>query len=181
MKKFMIMLLFCTVGLLQLYAQEPKQKNNPDKQITVNKKYDENGNLVQYDSTYVQQWSSDSTLNFPFSTDNFGFENLPEMLDYSAVNSILQQLGIADNFNFTPLNDEDFFEQFNGAFPDSLLKDHFRFQNDSTDQFNDSQTQIQNFLNDPNFGKWQKQLQEQFNYFNQLMPQFKNEEQRKEW
>ncbi len=99
MKKFMILAMLCISVVLQSNGQEQKQKNKPDEQITVNKKYDENGNLVQYDSTYVHQWSSDSTLNLPFDQHfNIG-DDFPDALDNSSIDSMLQQLGIAHNFN----------------------------------------------------------------------------------
>ncbi len=157
------------------------KKDKPDEQITVNKKYDENGNLVQYDSTYVHQWSSDSTLNFSFDHHfNFG-DDFPDALDNSSIDSMLQQLGIAHNFNFAPFDDEDFLGQFGETFPDSLMN-NFHFYKDSVFQYHlDPQAQMKDLYSSPDFDKLQKQLQEQLEQFNQVNPQFQNEEQRKEW
>ncbi len=43
-------------------AQEQQQNKKPDEQIKVDKEYDENGNLIRYDSTYVWSWSSDTAM-----------------------------------------------------------------------------------------------------------------------
>ena len=174
MKKFLILTILLIAVVLQSRAQE--QKKDPDEQITVNKKYDKNGNLLQYDSTYVHQWSSDSTMNFSFGN---GF---PNMMDYSAIDSMLQQFGIYHNFAFSPFDDEDFFDQFNEMFPDSFLTDHFAFRNDSSLQYSlNPHSKRQDFFNTPGFDQWQKQMQQQLKQFNEFMPQFQNEEQRKEW
>jgi hypothetical protein len=51
------------------FSQSQNNKNNPKKDIKVNRKYDKNGNLIRYDSTYVYTWSSDSLHQFmPDST-----------------------------------------------------------------------------------------------------------------
>ncbi|WP_421918413.1 hypothetical protein [Marinifilum sp.] len=47
-----------------VYCQNTENKTPPKKDIKVNKVYDENGNLVRYDSTYVYSWSSDSSQHF---------------------------------------------------------------------------------------------------------------------
>ena len=43
---FLATILICDIAIVS--AQEQK---DPDEQITVNKKFDDNGNLIQYDST----------------------------------------------------------------------------------------------------------------------------------
>lgn len=181
MKKFVILAFLCVSVMFQLHAQEKSKKNKPDEQVFVNKKYDGNGNLIQYDSTYVHQWSSDSTINLS-SDNNFELgDDFPQMFDHSTIDSMLQQLGIAHNFDFSPLDDDDIFRQFGGTFPDSLIN-NFHFYKDSVFQYNpDSQAQIHNFLNSPDFDKRQEQLQEQLDQFDQYTPKFQNEEQRKEW
>ncbi|MCB0540954.1 MAG: hypothetical protein KDE33_25815, partial [Bacteroidetes bacterium] len=67
MKKLGLITIGFVVFSWQLFAQDNKIEKDPDEQIIVNKKYDENGNLIQFDSTYVHQWSSDSTFQFPDS------------------------------------------------------------------------------------------------------------------
>ena len=181
MKKFIVVAFLCVAVVSQSNGQEQKPKDKPDEQITVNKKYDENGNLVQYDSTYVHQWSSDSTLNYSLN-HNFNFGNkFPDKFDNSTIDSMLQQLGIAHNFNFAPFDDDDFFQQFGDVFPDSLMN-NFHSYKDSVYQYHlDPQAKSPDFFNAPEFDKWQKQLKEQLEQYNQFFPQFKNEEQKKEW
>lgn len=50
-----------------------------NKDVKVNKEYDEDGNLIRYDSTYVYSWSSDSTYHFPSDSSFFNFSNIHEM------------------------------------------------------------------------------------------------------
>jgi len=57
---FMVMLL--PVSLLFAQKQSPSGHKNPDEQIKVKKQYDEQGNLIGYDSTYIRSWSSDTTM-----------------------------------------------------------------------------------------------------------------------
>ena len=54
-----------------LFAQEPSNKKSPDEQIKVEKEFDESGNIIRYDSTYVRSWSSDTSGVFNFDLDNF--------------------------------------------------------------------------------------------------------------
>jgi hypothetical protein len=176
MKKFVIILVLCITGVLQLKAQDQKQKKDPDEQIIVNKKFDENGNLIQYDSTYVHQWSSDSTMNFSFGNQ------YPNLMDQSIIDSMLHHFGLSSNFGFSPFNDEDFFEQFGQMFPDSKIMDDFNLQSDSLPGHNiNPHAQIPDFFNSPDFNQWQKQLQQQLKQYNEFMPNFQNDEQRKEW
>jgi hypothetical protein len=55
-----LILLFAFKG----FSQNQDTITNPNEDIRVNKEFDENGNLIRYDSTYVYTWSSDSTMNF---------------------------------------------------------------------------------------------------------------------
>lgn len=47
------------------YAQTGTTPQKPDEEIIVNKEFDEQGNLLRYDSTYSFQWRSDTTVEFP--------------------------------------------------------------------------------------------------------------------
>lgn len=66
----LILVLFLFV-FTQVNGQEQVQKETPDEQIIVNKKYDENGNLIGFDSTYFHQWSSDTSFQFSFHDGDF--------------------------------------------------------------------------------------------------------------
>jgi DNA primase len=50
-----------------------------NKDVKVHKEYDEDGNLIRYDSTYVYIWSSDSTYHFPSDSSFFNFSDIHEM------------------------------------------------------------------------------------------------------
>ncbi len=62
MKKLILFMVVLFAGIL-VFAQEKPKSKGPDQQISVNKQYDEKGNLIQYDSSIVRSWSSDTTLN----------------------------------------------------------------------------------------------------------------------
>lgn len=47
------------------YSQTGTSPQKPDEQIIVNKEYDQQGNLLRFDSTYSFQWHSDTTFTFP--------------------------------------------------------------------------------------------------------------------
>jgi hypothetical protein len=71
-----VMILFLTVNALFLScnSQEIKGKkhkgdNKPHEQITVTKRYDENGNLIELDSVYTSYYST-------FKRDTFNTENI---------------------------------------------------------------------------------------------------------
>lgn len=55
---FMILLFSTSL----LFAQKQMETKLPDEQIKVERKYDDAGNLIRFDSTYVKSWSSDSTI-----------------------------------------------------------------------------------------------------------------------
>lgn len=61
-RTFLLLALVFAIGTAQ--AQNTNKANNPNERSNVTKEYDEQGNLIRYDSTYVKSWSSgDSTLN----------------------------------------------------------------------------------------------------------------------
>lgn len=66
---FLIMLTMCF--FLNSTAQKNDQKpNTPKEDIKVNREYDENGNLIRFDSVYSYNWSSDTTLLKSFSPED---------------------------------------------------------------------------------------------------------------
>jgi hypothetical protein len=113
-----------------LAQNKDSKSNSPKEDIKVNREYDEQGNLIKFDSTYTYNWSGDTTLVNSMST-----EDLNRFFD--------------DHFKF--FNDssfigDSFFNDFNQLFSnpfstrrDSVLMkkfgmDHFHsfnFNNDS--------------------------------------------------
>ena len=65
-KTSLSLLLLFPISLV--FAQEQPSEKSPDEQIKVEKEYDENGNLIRFDSSYVWSWTD--------TTGVFGLEDL---------------------------------------------------------------------------------------------------------
>ncbi|PIF02098.1 MAG: hypothetical protein CR996_01430 [Draconibacterium sp.] len=170
--------MLCIIGILSLHAQEANKQKTPNEQIIVNKQYDDQGNLISFDSTYVHQWSSDSTFNFSFGNGfDFG-DNSMHFANPAFIDSLLQDMFKADALVFSPFDDEFLGGDF-PMFPDSTMNNRFYFHSDSLNQ---------SFFNHPNHLFFHepdlKQLKE---LFNRQMLQFKqhfdfqSDKQKKEW
>jgi len=169
-----LIILFCV--LTQIWAQ----KNTPQEKSIVNKEFDKDGNLIQYDSTYVWQWNSDSTMNFSFD-NNFAFGNgFPEMFSEFNADSIFEQFRFLDDHRFPSFNNDDFFGQFLHSFPDSAFFKDFTFKQDSTFNFQFGPQFHENFdLRE--LEEMQKQLHEQFKQHSFRVPEFNSPKQQEEW
>lgn len=78
MRKTFFVMLFCGLAC-SLFAQEPKEKDR-HRVWKVQKEYDENGNLIKYDSVY--SYASDpSTLQYSQEMLDSLFRDIPKMLD----------------------------------------------------------------------------------------------------
>ncbi len=160
MKKIGVITMVIVLCSWQMYAQDIKNEGNPDEQIIVNKKYDENGNLIQFDSTYVHTWSSDSTFRFSLPDDGFFARN-----------------GFPDI--------DGFFRQFQGLSPDSIMMG-IPFDRDSMMRhFNfNGPGNVPPGFDFPDIDELGRQLEEQLKRYplhGDEIPQFKNKEQQKEW
>jgi hypothetical protein len=72
MKRFALFSFMTMCLILYSLAQKPNQKSkSPVENSTVKREYDENGNLIRFDSTYTYSWSGDTTLMKSFSPENF--------------------------------------------------------------------------------------------------------------
>lgn len=108
MKKLNVILLIILLFSITINAQKKDSIKQPEEKIEVNKEFDEDGNLIRYDSIYSYSSSNlkmdakriDSIMNHffpnresnPFGNtfDDFGFSNLfPK--NFSNFDSILQQ------------------------------------------------------------------------------------------
>ncbi len=167
-------LLFCAFNSILAQTKSPQEKS------VVNKEYDENGNLIQYDSTYVWQWNSDSTFSFPMDR-NFAFGNhFPPFFDEFNTDSIFQKFGFSNKDMLMPFDDEDFFSHFQHFFPDSMHLNGLPFEADSTLNLYYGQ-KYPGYLNFQKFEDFQKQMLEKFNQQNISHPEFKSQEQKEEW
>lgn len=124
------LLLMALIFGFQLTMKAQKSKPNqaqPKEDIHVNREFDQNGNLVKFDSIYSYSWSGDTLLTDSLHPGNFAFP-------------------FGNNFNFPPDSsffDLPFFQGFDpntfGLFSqkqDSLMKKfrsqhHLQFKNDS--------------------------------------------------
>lgn len=182
MKRKMIFALLCIFGMVHLSAQELNKNENPDEQIIVKKEYDENGNLIKYDSTYVHQWSPDSTFTFPFEED-FAFDgSIRDFMNNFMNDSLMTGFGFPHHFSL-PLFDEDFFmNPLDFSFPDSLLLKQFRVDHDSL--FNRNFSFHHSFPHDfgfPDMDEIHKKMEEHLNQFGFENPDFKSKQQQDEW
>jgi len=169
-----LIILFCASFQIQA------QKNTPDEKSTVNKDYDENGNLIKYDSTYVWQWNSDSTMNFSFDNNIAFGKEFPGFFGEFNADSIFEKFGLSNKNGLMPFNDEDFFRHFQHSIPDSTIVQGFPFEADSTFMFHFGDQFPGNF-NFPELEELQKQLEEQFKQHSFNPPDFNSPEQQEEW
>lgn len=176
------------VWTIQLHAQDQK-KQDPDEQIIVNKRYDEQGNLMEYDSTYIHQWSSDSTFHFSMPDDLFrndGFPDLRSFMNQFFNDSSMFGLDFPGFSGAMPFGrGDDFSGDFGHGIPDSLLNGFFLNQDSLLFDFRtDSTLVLPPDFSFPGMDEFMKKFQENFNMLSPSFPgfpDFKNDSQRKEW
>lgn len=113
-------LVFC--GLAQT---KDKKTKAPKEDIKVNREYDEQGNLIRFDSTYTYNWSGDTTIlngQFPDKFDHF-FDNHSKFFNDSSF--------MADPFfgDFDQLFASPFSNKRDSLLMKKFGKDHFNFFN----------------------------------------------------
>ena len=99
---------------LEVYIDTIKN-NSPNESWNVNKKYDKNGNIIQYDSSYSYSYSSTGEyLNIDSLITNFGINNFfsnPFDLD-SSFNFHNQKSRMMENFFNEFMEIDSFFNDF---------------------------------------------------------------------
>tara|TARA_B100001939_G_C16637992_1_gene486315 strand:+ start:215 stop:634 length:420 start_codon:yes stop_codon:yes gene_type:complete len=99
---------------LEVYIDTIKN-NSPNESWNVNKKYDKNGNIIQYDSSYSYSYSSTGEyLNIDSLITNFGINNFfsnPFDLD-SSFNFHNQKNRMMENFFNEFMEIDSFFNDF---------------------------------------------------------------------
>ncbi len=179
MSKLGLILITLSFIYLNGFGQQIDKPADPNEQIIVNKEFDENGNLIGYDSTYIHSWSSDTSLHFNFDEDLIfgeGFPDMNQIFENFFGDSTIQNSPFPPNFGFSPFDKEDFFKKFNPGFSDSTWMQNFDFNIDSIKKYHHE------FVF-PDLEELQKQLQEQLKYFDfpeQLNPDSLTNDQRKE-
>lgn len=156
------------------------QTNSPDEKSIIKKEYDENGNLILYDSTTVWQWNSDSTFNFSLD-DNFAFgKDFPDMFEEFFADSIFEKFGMLNEHRFPSFNEEDFFSHFKHSVPDSIIIREFPFEHDSIFNYHFGHSFPGDF-DFPEFENIQKLFEEQLKQHSFKFPEFNSPEQQEEW
>jgi hypothetical protein len=146
MKKLVLFVVMLFAGIL-VFAQEKSKSKGPDQQISVKKEYDEQGNLIRYDSSLVRSWSSDTTLNMA-DLDAMQF------MKGSVFSHFFGDSASLANGPFPDLH-KDPFERFHGDIPDSVFN------------WNDTTGTKMPGMRFPfsDFDKMQEQMMEQFGQF----------------
>ncbi|SHF87288.1 hypothetical protein SAMN05444274_11144 [Mariniphaga anaerophila] len=194
MKKFIFISIVFAFAVSGAKAQQQKDQKNPDEQVIVNKKYDDQGNLIQYDSTYVHHWSVDTTFHFGFPGDSlsprFNFPGIERFMNEFWGDSLLDNKAFprepfSFGFRFSPFDGKNRGNNLT-PFSDSLFAAPFPYQFDSlffdfgvgpNDKFPPG-------IDEEFFKDFSERLNQQFYQFNEDnfgFPGFKNEEHRKEW
>ncbi|NOU59381.1 hypothetical protein [Marinifilum caeruleilacunae] len=160
--------LLLAIGILLIsttaFCQNTENHTIPKKDIKVNKEYDEDGNLIRYDSTYVYSWSSDSTHHF-FSDSAF-----LNKMDMSRMHKRMQEQ-LSRFFGPDSLRKQNNRHPF---FSDDFFKDDF-FDRD----FFDSSMFPRNFhQRDSSQNDFFKELEEMMKNRRQFRQQHSNEMQR---
>jgi hypothetical protein len=172
-----------------IFAQEKEEKTqNPGEKITVNKEYDDQGNLIRFDSTYVFEWHGDTMMAFPnggnFTFTPNGFPDMDNFMNHFFGDSVFnspfggnwnqefmrRHEEMMKNFGF-PFDENGFMDSFSFG-SDSL---NFFFQNDSTGNFTPFFNGFDNF---PDFSQFFKGFE---GFEDERQPAFDNQEQEKEW
>lgn len=185
MKKLIPFAMFLLVAVMA-QAQQKDTSNKPNEQSKVTREYDENGNLVRFDSTYVKSWSSDSTMTMSPQDMKELQKQMEEMFQGSMGND-------SDSFfeGSFPGSAKEFFQQFDQQYSDSTqetpgfqnsvpdleemqerMMQHFSqfFQSDSAQiQYDTIQKDMPfDFFGDPKqFEKIQKEFEKHFEQMNQ--------------
>ena len=113
MKQLMVLTIVVFLGYLNCNGQIAdngidKGKNSPKKNIKVNKEYDDQGNLIRYDSTYSYSYSSMDNDSIPADSifsmfrdhfnHQFGFSEDPFFKDFFFQDSLMKDDFFNDDF-----------------------------------------------------------------------------------
>lgn len=180
MKRILFIALMLTTGFIFVKAQEKPIK--PEEKSIVNKEFDQDGNLIRYDSTFVWSWSGDSAFQFEFPMNGFFSGNDIPGFDESMMDSVISKQFNNNHFNFEPFINEDFFNHFQEQFGDSAFTKQFDFFGDSAFVFPfDFGNSFGNDFFSGDFDVMHERLMEQLNDLNFDKPDFESEEQEKAW
>ncbi|HSH20245.1 MAG TPA: hypothetical protein VLA03_07315 [Draconibacterium sp.] len=176
MKRLPIFLIILSCSATAIWAQI----NSTNEKSIVKKEYHENGNLIQYDSTTVWRWNSDSTFNFPLD-DNFAFDkDFPDMFEEFFTDSIFEKFGMLNEHRFPLFNEDDFLRHFQYSVTDSMIIREFPFEHDSIFNYHFGHSFPGDF-DFPEFENIKKLFEEQLKQHSFKFPEFNSPEQKLEW
>jgi hypothetical protein len=193
MKKSIVIAVILCVSVYAAKAQQQEKQKAPDRQSIVNKEYDEQGNLINYDSTFISTWSTDTSFHFGFPADSmsFHFPGIEQFMHNFWNDSLFGNLSFPNKpftfgFQISPFGEDDFGNFMPPLFTDSLFSHQFPFQVDSLFfNFGFNQTPGQKPQIDSHFfDDFEERLKQHFFQFREEgyeFPGFKNEEHRQEW
>ena len=110
-----------------------EKKKNPKKEIRVNKQYDEQGNLIRYDSTFVYTWSSDTSRAHRLDSLPRNLQQLEQwqlqmkqfmrqsFANDSLIKRLIPQSQWPNDFFFNTPDNEKFFRDFQ-----KMMEDHMK-------------------------------------------------------
>ncbi len=180
MKRMFLFMMISAVGFATANAQEKATK--PEEKTIVNKEFDEDGNLIKYDSTFVWSWSGDSAFQFEFPVNDFF-----AVKDFPGFGKMFSDSVFAKHFNhpffdFKQFDNDEFFKQFGQQFPDSAYSQHFEFFGDSAFVFPfDFGNGFESDFFSKDLEQLHKQLERQMGELHSAMPRFETDQQRKDW
>lgn len=127
-------LLFAATAAIAQTKNEPSQQ--PEEEIIVNKEYDDEGNLIRYDSTRTYRYYSDPSF------DSFNFEGFEDMFSESSpLEQLFERLFGNDSLSSDMPGFDWFPQHFFGSdsvspflfgFPDTSMMRNFTFKLDTT-------------------------------------------------
>jgi hypothetical protein len=127
MKTNILTILVVVFILPYSFSQNPNNKSNttPNEQIIVNTEFNEQGNLIMFDSAYFREWHTEATndSNLFFMPDKF--PNMDHLLEKFFSDSLSQHSPFKDIWA------DDFFKEFQHPTIDSLFFKNFRINRDS--------------------------------------------------
>jgi hypothetical protein len=116
MKTNYLLIILAFAGMFSCHSQDLKtekklqRKNKPEEKVIVNRKYDENGNLIEFDSTYTSYYS------------NFKGDTI-------IMDSIMQDFNTYFNHHFSRITSNPFMLMdstfMHGFFHDDFFEQHF--------------------------------------------------------
>lgn len=149
--KRLVCLFILSLTATWTFAQKDTANTTPQSQIKVNKEYDENGNLIRYDSSYVSTWSSDSSYT------GMDMDSLQEQMKFffgDGFDSFFNDSSLFDHGSFEDLHEkffkhhQKFLDQFGMMDMDSLMNSMPGVKHDFSD-----------------FDQMRKEMEDQFKKF----------------